>query len=465
MRKVELRMNEDYKYNVIKKLVETNSNKKSAALKLNCSSRTINRLIKLYKNEGKSGFVHKNRNRKPSTAFSREVRDMITHLYIDDYSDTNLTHFCEIVYKDFGISISDNTINKWLKELYIVSPKAKRLTKKNMRITLNHMQANSKKASNQKVLALQALEYSDAHPRRPRSKYMGEMIQMDASQYEWVPNQIWHLHVAIDDASSTIVGAYFDTQETLNGYYNVFYQILTNYGIPAMFYTDKRTVFEYKRKDTLFDNEDTFTQFSYAAHQLGVQIKTTSIAQAKGRVERLNQTLQSRLPIELRRANISSIEQANEFLDSYIKEFNKQFALHLNDTLSVFEIQPTKELINTTLAILDKRVIDGGHSIKYKNNYYIPVDSRNEKQYFNSKTKCMVIQTFDDELLVNIDDIIYGLAKIEKHEITSKEFDSATIATKEPKKYIPPITHPWKQASFNRYLATKKHREEFGVNV
>ncbi len=90
----------------------------------------------------------------------------------------------------------------------------------------------------------------DAYPRRPRSAYFGELLQMDASPYEWVPGCIWHLHVAIDDATGCIVGAWFDLQETLNGYYHVFYQILTNYGIPYKFFTDRRTVFEYKKKNS-----------------------------------------------------------------------------------------------------------------------------------------------------------------------------------------------------------------------
>ena len=101
------------------------------------------------------------------------------------------------------------------------------------------------------------------------------MIQMDASSFKWIDNEVWYLHVAIDDADGKIVGAYFDYQETLNGYYNVLYQILNNHGIPALFYTDKRTIFEYKRKNRAFDDEDTFTQFSYACHNLGIDIKTT----------------------------------------------------------------------------------------------------------------------------------------------------------------------------------------------
>ena len=119
-----------------------------------------------------------------------------------------------------------------------------------------------------------------------------------------------------------------------------------------MFYTDKRTVFEYKRKNTLFDDEDTYTQFSYACHTLGVDIKITSVPQAKGRIERLNQTFQSRLPVELRRTHVSNIDEANEFLKSYLKKFNAQFALQLDITKSVFETQPSKEKINTILAIM-----------------------------------------------------------------------------------------------------------------
>ena len=89
MRKVVLRMSELYKYEVIKKLVDTDGNKKNAALKLNCSVRTINRLIIKYKNEGKKGFVHKNRNRKPSTAVSNEVKQRVIDLYRTKYYGSN----------------------------------------------------------------------------------------------------------------------------------------------------------------------------------------------------------------------------------------------------------------------------------------------------------------------------------------------------------------------------------------
>ena len=161
-----------------------------------------------------------------------------------------------------------------------------------------------------------------------------------------------------------------------------------------MFYTDRRTVFEYKRKDRPSDAEDTFTQLSYACHNLRIEIKTTSVPQAKGRVERLNQTLQSRLPVELRRAHITNIEEANVFLNSYIKKYNNQFALHLNSTKSVYEKQPSIEEINRTLAVLSTRTIDSGHCIRFENKFYFPVTENGDRRYFAGKTSCMVIETF-----------------------------------------------------------------------
>jgi len=127
---------------------------------------------------------------------------------------------------------------------------------------------------------------------------------MDASLHHWFGKDKCQLHIAVDDATCAIVGAYLEHQETLNRYYHVLHQVLNQYGIPYMFYTDRRTVFEYKKKKSSSLEEDTFTQFGYACKQLGIEVKTSSVAQAKGRVERIFQTLQSRLPVVLRLAGI-----------------------------------------------------------------------------------------------------------------------------------------------------------------
>lgn len=466
MRKVVLRMNELYKYEVIKKLVDTNGNKKNAALKLNCTVRTINRLIIKYKTEGKSGFLHKNRGRKPASAFPPLLKQTVIDLYRTKYHGANIKHFSQLLLKHENIKVSDTTILHWLYEMDILSPKARRKTKKRLK---SDLKARKKAASSKKDIVrldekIQTIDRHIAHPRRPRCAYFGELVQLDASPHIWFGKEVTHLHLAIDDATGKIIGAYFDTQETLRAYYQITYQILTTYGIPAKFLTDRRTVFEYKRKNVSSDEKDTFTQFSYACHQLGIELESTSIPQAKGRVERLNQTLQSRLVIELRLAGISNIEEANEFLNSYIKEFNAMFSLPLNNTKTVFEKQPNKMKINQILAVLSTRKIDNGHCVRYKNKYYLPVTKNGIKTYLKKGTTAMVIESFDGTLYVNILDQLFILEEIPEHEILSKTFDAEYKEIKQRKYYIPPMTHPWKHASFLAYLAKQKHRSN-GANV
>ena len=309
MRKVELRVMELNKYEVIKKLIDTNGNKKSAMLKLGCSLRNINRLIAKYKSQGKKGFIHGNRDRKPANTTNEDLKRKIIDLYSAKYRDANIKHFCELIKEYENISISTTTIHRWLHELNLFSPKATRVTKSKINKRIKNLKKqNLSKTEIQSINeSSQSLDISLAHPRRPRAKYSGELIQMDASSFKWFGGVITHLHLAIDDATGIIVGAFFDKQETLFAYYNVFKQILSNYGIPAKFLTDRRTVFEYVKLNPKSDEKDTKTQFSYACDTLGVAIETTSVPQGKGRVERLNQTLQSRLPVVLRIANINTI--------------------------------------------------------------------------------------------------------------------------------------------------------------
>lgn len=122
------------------------------------------------------------------------------------------------------------------------------MTRKNVKKELRALQVKAKTKKQNVAIPSSILDIEGAHPRHPRCTFSGEMIQMDASEYVWFGDKKAHLHIAVDDATGALVGAWFDTQETLQGYYNVLYQILTEYGIPYQFFTDNRTVFEYKRK-------------------------------------------------------------------------------------------------------------------------------------------------------------------------------------------------------------------------
>ena len=301
----------------------------------------------------------------------------------------------------------------------------------------------------------------DSHPRGEKPKYFGEIIEQDGSIHLWFGETKTCLHLAIDKATSTIVGAHFDKQETLNGYYHVLYQILTNYGIPYKFITDNRTVFNYMslNPDKRTSDKDVLTQYGYACKQLGIELETTSVSQAKGLIERTNGTFQGRLVQELRLNNITTIDKANEYLiNVFVPYFNKKFALDYKKFESVFESSPSLEKINYTLAILTPRKIDNGNAIKFKNKYYQPyIDD--ELKCFLPKTKCLIIETFDGNLFVTIDENIYNLKELERNQRFSKEFDQEdNNQIKEKNIYRPPMSHPFKLQSFLRQME-KSHKQ------
>lgn len=444
-------MNEQQKYDVIKSLVDHNGNKKAAAVKLGCTVRHINRLIRKYKESGKEAFLHGNTGRIPTHAFSDDLKNDILTIYNNKYYDATFSYACELLAEHDGIHISPSSLTKIMYDNFIPSPRTSKAVRKRLASALRKKQTKTKSPIKQDKIQAAIVSIEDAHSRRPRCAYFGEMLQMDASIHPWFGDVKTQLHIAIDDSTGQIVGAYFDKQETLNGYYHVFHQILTTYGIPAMFYTDKRTVFEYRKSGSSRIEDDTFTQFSYACKQLGVDLKTTSIAQAKGRVERAFQTLQQRLPIALRLAGITELSEANVFLNSYIKKYNAKFALPINSTKSVFENQPDIEIINQILAILTERTVDAGHCIKFKNQYYKTMDAFGLQTHYHKGTKGLVIETFDKKLLFSTNDTIYELDLIPEHETLSKEFDIRPTAEIPVKRNIPTARHPWRSEIFLRF--------------
>lgn len=203
--------------------------------------------------------------------------------------------------------------------------------------------------------------------------------------------------------------------------------------------------------------EDTYTQFGFACHQLGIELQSTSIPQAKGRIERLNGTVQSRLAADLALTGIETIENANEVLKEWIKKYNRKFAQ--SDDESVFEEKLTPSKKNILLARVTNRKINNGHHIRYHNEFYLPMKN-SEEVYFTRGSEVLVIETFNGEIYVNIADKIYHTRRLESHELQSDTFDEVVEKKKERRPYIPPQSHPWKLASFRRYLNKQNKKLE-----
>lgn len=314
------------------------------------------------------------------------------------YYDVNFTHFTELLARHDGISVSVSSVTLVLEEAGIPLPKGNESKERTLQTTTRTAKKAAKSQRELCRIQQNLVAVENAHSRRPRCAYFGELEQMDASPYEWFADHKTTLHIAVDDASGRITGAWFDRQETLNGYYHVFAQILKRYGIPYRFYTDRRTVFTYRKKNAADIGEDTCTQFAYACRQLGVALEFSSVPQAKGRVKRMFETLQSSLPVELRLAGITGIEAANEFPDSYIDEFNAWFALPANHIKSVFETQPSEETLNLTLAVQPQRTVDCGHCIQFEKRCFRMLNARGMQVHYHKGTKAMVIRSFDGTL-------------------------------------------------------------------
>ncbi|MCF0126158.1 MAG: ISNCY family transposase [Clostridia bacterium] len=461
MKKVELKSMEQTKYEIIKELVDHNGNKVRAALKLNITIRQVNRLIVIYKTKGKEGFIHGNHNRKPKHTIDEDIKLKIIELYQNKYKQFNFKHFTEKLKSLENINVSYSVVRSLLVSNHILSPKTHRITVYREKEFIKLAKKNNlTEAQKELVICNNILDKYDAHSRVPRMKYFGECLEMDASKDYWFGDTKTTLHGAIDNATGQVVGLFFDKEETLFGYYSLFSIILREYGAPAQFLTDNRTVFIYNGLNRKSLEKDTLTQFGYACKSLGVDLKTTSIPEKKSRIERLWGSLQSRLVSELRLANIKTIEDANSFLVSFTKNYNKQFALPINYTTSVFEKIDINN-INQILSIISLRKFDRGCSISYKNKHYLAYKHNHQMNYVKG-TECMVIETFDHKLYCNVNDDLSELIEIEDFQEYSKDFDIPCVKVKKEKgKYIPPMTHPFKQESYLKYLVSNKRTENY----
>ncbi|MDR2043326.1 MAG: ISNCY family transposase [Clostridium sp.] len=460
IQEVLLSVDEQRQYDTVRRILEGNQSPQRAALILGVTGRTIRNYISGFRKAGAQWFVHGNRGRKPARTIAPQVQTQIADLYQSKYYDASYSHAKELLEKKEGIGISESSVRKILLSRNLLSPQVHKKTRRQIQRKLERAKKSAGTEAQQAAIEKEIARAAAPHPRRERCPYFGEMIQMDASEHPWFGTQKATLHAAIDNSTGIVVGAYFERRETLSGYYHVFHQILETYGIPYMFYTDNRTVFRYKKKKNPALEKDSFTQFSYACHQLGVDVKTTSVPQAKGQIERLFGTLQQRLPVELRLAGISAMDAANEFLRTYLDGYNEKFSKSKTDLKSVFDLSPGAQKINLTLAVLTKRTIDKGHSVSFQNHYYRTVDHDGIPFHLAPRTEGLLVEAFDKTKYFCTGGRVLALEEIRKHEEVSSNIDRPAGDRIRPpqKKNIPAMGHPWRMPVFDSFLGKQAHR-------
>jgi transposase len=334
------------RFSVISKVIEGNMTVALAAEALGISIRQVLRIKKGVLNEGPSALIHKNTNRKPAHAIAPALSSKIIDLKQSEcYQNANFQHFQELLEARNHITISYSALYSLLTKSGMQSPKKRRRFK--------------------------------PHRRRKRKAQEGLLLQMDATPFEWFDSTTkYALHGAIDDATGKITGLYMTKNECLHGYWQATRQCLIKQGIPTAIYADRHAIFLSQNaakltvEDQLAGRVVNDTQFGRAMAELGITLIAARSPQAKGRVERLWETLQSRLPVEFKLAGISTIDAANEFLLTYIDQFNQRFAVEALDAELAYRPLPADIDVDTILCIKLTRSVDNGGVFSFYNKQF-----------------------------------------------------------------------------------------------
>ncbi len=224
------------------------------------------------------------------------------------------------------------------------------------------------------------------HQPRLRREALGELIQIDGSEHRWFESRAdpCTLLVFIDDATSRLMQLRFVTSESMASYFETLRGYLEMHGCPVAFYSDKHTVFRVSKPEA--KGGQGMTQFGRALAELNIEIIRAHSSQAKGRVERVNRTLQDRLVKELRLAGVSSMEDGNAFLPGFIERFNARFSVvaACQDNLHrALTVQPDR--LRDILCRREQRYLGQQLSLSYERRLIIvernPVTERAAEQY------------------------------------------------------------------------------------
>lgn len=439
---------EQKKINIIKQVLNNQITRKEAMFELKKSRQQLYRLICIYKQDGETGLIHKNRGRTSEKKLDQIMLEEIKHLYLNEYYDFNFVAFYDEIienekYKDkYKISYS-SLYNAFLND-DIISPIAHKGTIKLYNEKMNKAINDKEEIEEEKVELFQSrqISFEQAHTRRSSNMYgFGQEIQMDACEKKWFGSIVTYLHLAVDKGTKKVLFGWFEYEELTRAYFVLLFNLIINYGIPKRIKTDNRNSFSNQ------DNSTETTQFGIICNMLNIELITTSVSTAKANVERENRTFKNRLMAEFRHENIIDIDEANRYLNEvFIPKMNKKFSYQIDPETSKMRVNNyTQEELNLIISEKYTRIIDNASSIKYDNKYYVPINPETgEVTCFIKKTECTFIITYNYEYWCKIEGNYYKMMELESRDTTMKKEKENDVST-ERKKYIPPTNHPWRK--------------------
>lgn len=336
-----------------------------AAQQLGLSVRQVKRLCRRHREQGAAGLVSRHRGKRPNNAIADSVRDEVLALLRARYPDFGPTLAHEKLTETHGYTFSVETVRQWMQAHGLWTAKARRKTR--------------------------------IHPSRPRRPCRGELVQIDGSPHDWLEGRgpYCTLLVFIDDATSELLALRFFPAETTEAYMTLLAEYLQQHGRPVAFYSDRHSIFRVNHPE----HEGELTQFSRALKTLDIEPIHANTPQAKGRVERANQTLQDRLVKELRLQGIHDMDAANAFLPTFMAAYNQRFARTAQSAIDAHRpvLHDAREL-ELILCLQHTRKLSRNLSFRFRNReYQIDAPSHTHRLTGASVTVC---EAFDGSVSI-----------------------------------------------------------------
>jgi len=399
---------------VMQKLSEKRMSQKEAGAILHVSTRQIKRLLKSYRKKGAAGLISRQRGRQSHNRLPEDVKKRALNLLKTKYQGFGPTLAHEKLVEKEKLKLSDESV----RQLMIVEDLWKPRKVK-------------------KVVT---------HQLRERRACFGELIQIDGSPHDWFEGraEACVLLVFIDDATGQLVQLHFVTSESFFSYGQAAESYFKQYGKPVAFYSDKHSIFRVNQPSA--GAHDDLTQFGRAMQALDIQIICANTPQAKGRVERVIQTLQDRLPKEMRLRQIASRAAGNAYLPEFIQDFNQRFAEAPRSDVDLHRPLTAKEDLAHLLAWQETRTLSKNLTLQFHKTVYQIQTKRPSYALRNAQvTVCLNAQE-QITILYNGNALpytIYNQQAIQSEVVAAKQLALALHKPHLPTKPAP--DHPWRQ--------------------
>ena len=409
---------------VMQRIKDKRLTQKEAAGMLKKSVRQIKRLFRAYKAQGAKGLISGRRGKPSNHRLDEQVEQQVLDLLKEKYDDFGPTLAHEKLTEVHKLQLSRESVRRIMIEEGMWKPK------------------RAKKPS--------------AHQMRERRACFGEMIQIDGSDHAWFEERgpKCTLLVYIDDATGQLVELWFVPDETFFAYCEASRHYFERYGKPVAFYSDKHGIFRVNQEQTTGLGSG-LTQFGRAMQDLDIQIICANSPQAKGRVERANQTLQDRLVKELRLRGISDIQAGNAYLPEFRDDFNRRFAVLPRSTHDAH--RPLLKTENLDLILTHQKTGTLSKNLTVQSNHVIYQIQSDRPDYTLRNAQVTVCENAKGEVTILYRNVPLEYTIFHKPARQAEVVDTKTLDHQIKLPQPPPSNHPWRQ--YGRRISGKPIQE------